>query len=137
MKKLILIASLLFISSGFTFAQSQNTTTDKAAIKEQTQKAIATSKAELSKKINTLEHRLNSNSPKAQETAEEIYKMFIDGMTLTRRQLNAELPGGRGAVNEKYLTLEKACNNFRLNKDDALSHKAELMKAANDYMARY
>ncbi len=137
MKKLILIASLLFISSGFTFAQSQSTTTDKAAIKEQTQKAIATSKAELSKKINTLEHRLNSNSPKAQETAEEVYKMFIDGMTLTRRQLNAELPGGRGAVNEKYLALERASNNFRLNKNDALSHKTELMKAANDYMARY
>ncbi|MBS1616074.1 MAG: hypothetical protein JST06_08165 [Bacteroidetes bacterium] len=137
MKKLLLIATLLCVSSGFTFAQTVSNTANKAAEIAQIDKAVATSKSELSKKASKLEHQLNNNSSKAQETAEEVYKMLLDGMNLTRKQLNATLPGGRGAVNEKYLALEMATNNFRLNKEDALSHKTELLKAVQNYQARY
>lgn len=130
MKKLLLIASLLFMSAGFAMAGNGQT-------KEQAQSAIAADRTALAQKITTMEQRFASNSPQTQESVEEVSAALFNGMKLTGNLRNAESPENQKAVNDLYLKLERMNFNFRKMKDDYAAHKAELTKIATDFKAIY
>ncbi len=131
MKKLLLIASLLFFSAGIVQA-------DNGMTKEQAASAIAASRPALAKKIEKMEARFNStNTAKMQESADAVYDAIIEGMRLTHTLLNVEAPENRAAVNARYLQLEKSANQFHIYKADAAAHKDILLKAAQDFEQKY
>jgi hypothetical protein len=130
MKKLLLIASLLFVSAGFAIAGNGPT-------KEEAQNAIAANRTVLSQKIKTMEERFAANSPQTQQSVEDVSAALFEGMKLTGVLLNVESEENQPTVNALYLKLERLNNNFRMMKADYSTHKAELIKTAQDFKAIY
>jgi hypothetical protein len=132
MKKILLIASMLIASASFAIAQSNVHLT-----KDQAESAIAANRSEVSKKIQTMEKRLAANSPKTQESADELYDAMVNGMKLTKNLLWVAPKDQQAAINERFLKLERSAYDFRMNKENAAAHKDVLLKAAGDFKAAY